>query len=517
MRYSDFRHVITEGARIQHAEDVVFWEGSAGAKRALQSLKNLENGGHQDVTIKWDGSPAIIFGRNENGEFVLTDKSGFGAKGYNGKATSGQDLENMLLARGKGEVTSSRQQFAGNMRNIFDDFEKATSANFRGYFKGDLLYYTTPEKLNNQYSFKPNIVTYNVNADSTLGMKIGTSKCAVVVHRYMDLADTEEPVDPKVLNSVMQGNDVLVVPPVTTQKAPNVNNKGIAQLEKIVATEGPKIDELLNANELRQKQLTDFAQVLYTYTNSKVDTGLATLGRDFPKWLSTSKVSAKKQANILEHIGQHPAAFNALWKVVNGIIKVKDDIIRQFDAHDADVGQQIGTQKGGEGYVLAHPEGDIKLVPREFFSKANRAAQREGKIMRANEFVTEAGIPSQYDIKAQHKPWVEMGHKIRASLEPASGVKWSDDDLWNKAASLSTAFISLGAAFAPKTPAEALKKAGVDLEQAKQIMNIASSTKATPTSNDPVDEPEDDEGDFTSPNDAADAAAADRAARAKRK
>ena len=32
--------------------------------------------------------------------------------------------------------------------------------------------------------------------------------------------------------------------------------------------------------------------------------------------------------------------------------------------------------QGGEGYVLAHPEGDIKLVSREYFSKANRSVER---------------------------------------------------------------------------------------------------------------------------------------------
>ena len=58
---------LMEGARIQHAEDIVFWEGSNGAVRAVEALKNLEKGSHIDVTIKWDGSPAIIFGRDENG------------------------------------------------------------------------------------------------------------------------------------------------------------------------------------------------------------------------------------------------------------------------------------------------------------------------------------------------------------------------------------------------------------------------------------------------------------------
>jgi len=66
---------LDEGARIQHAEDLVFWEGSAGAVRALESLKKLETGGHKNVTIKWDGSPAVIFGRDEEGNFILTDKS----------------------------------------------------------------------------------------------------------------------------------------------------------------------------------------------------------------------------------------------------------------------------------------------------------------------------------------------------------------------------------------------------------------------------------------------------------
>ena len=89
MRYSDIKLVeskvhsvqLNEGARIDHAEDIVFWEGSRGAIRALESLKSLEQGKHTDVTLKWDGSPAIMFGRDESGEFVLTDKSGFGAKG----------------------------------------------------------------------------------------------------------------------------------------------------------------------------------------------------------------------------------------------------------------------------------------------------------------------------------------------------------------------------------------------------------------------------------------------------
>ena len=50
-------------------------------------------------TIKWDGKPAVIFGRNERGEFILTDKSGFLAKGYDGMAKSPQDIERIMNMR----------------------------------------------------------------------------------------------------------------------------------------------------------------------------------------------------------------------------------------------------------------------------------------------------------------------------------------------------------------------------------------------------------------------------------
>ena len=61
---------------------------------------------------------------------------------------------------------------------------------------------------------------------------------------------------------------------------------------------------------------------------------------------------------------------------VVGIMKVKDNIIDQLEKQPADVKASIGNKPGGEGYVLAHPTGDIKFVNRAGFSAANRAVQR---------------------------------------------------------------------------------------------------------------------------------------------
>ena len=367
-----------EGARIDHAEDYVFFKGSKGAMHALDSLRNMASGGHKDVTIKWDGSPAIIFGRNEDGEFILTDKSGFGAKGYDGKAKSGEDLQKMLMARPGAsnpdpKKADAYKKFASGMRDIFDYYESAVPNDHRGFFKGDLLYKQTPTVRDKNFIFKPNIVEYAVDVNSDLGKKIARSKTGVVIHRQVDIDGAESPLKDF---GIFQGNDVLVVPPVTVETPPEVPNEEIERLGQIISKDAKAIDTLLDANKLRQMQMTDFPKILYNYMNSKVDTGLDGLGRDFVKWLTTSKVSRRKQEKIIQYIKDNVTAFSSLWEVVTGIMKVKDSIISQLDAQGGPVKARTGDADGGEGYVLAHPAGDMKLVNRAGFTAANRAVQR---------------------------------------------------------------------------------------------------------------------------------------------
>ena len=191
-----FNEIINEAeARIQHAEDLIFFHGSAGAKRALDSIASMGTGGHTNATIKWDGSPAVIFGRDENGEFILTDKSGFGAKGYDGKSKSADDLEQMFLNRsgGKNRDKPGYVAFAGRMKALFPIAEKAVPIEHRGFFKGDMLYFDTPTNNKGVLQFTPNTVTYTVQADSDVGKKILASQAGVVIHRVVDAAGAESP------------------------------------------------------------------------------------------------------------------------------------------------------------------------------------------------------------------------------------------------------------------------------------------------------------------------------------
>ena len=368
--------IIREASRIDHAEDLAYLQGSQGAIRALQSLRNMAKGGQGNVTLKWDGSPAVVFGRNDNGEFVFTDKSGFVKSKGVGRTTSPDALKQELLMRSKGinKDDPKRIAFADSMAQAFGVFEKAVPKDYRGYFKGDLLYYNTPPVIDKNFVFKPQLVEYAVDVASDLGKKIAKSSAGVVVHRMVDPDGGEHPL--KDLD-IFQGNQLLVVPPVTIEQPAQVPNEELARLEQIIKKDSADLDSLLDENKLRQMKMTDFPKIIYKYMNSKVDTGLDNLGKDFVKWLSTrNDISRVKQQKIIDYIKQNMNAWTSLFEVITGIMKAKDSIIADLDKNPNAVKAKTDGKEGGEGYVLAHPEGDIKLVNRAVFTAANRAVER---------------------------------------------------------------------------------------------------------------------------------------------
>mgnify|MGYP006437873469 CR=1 FL=1 len=111
--------------------------------------------------------------------------------------------------------------------------------------------------------------------------------------------------------------------------------------------------------------------------------------------------------------------------------------------------------------------------------------------MKVNDLVQEG----YYDVNPKLAPYVKMGQKIASALEPGSGVKWLDDEQWNLAAALGTPLTHLGSAFGPRSPQEALDKAGVSVEDAKKIFALVKDVKIGAGVKDVEPEPEDDEED----------------------
>jgi len=64
--------------RIPHPEDAFFLGGSAAANKAIQDLEGAIKNASK-TTIKWDGKPALIWGRLPNGRLAVRDKYMFDA------------------------------------------------------------------------------------------------------------------------------------------------------------------------------------------------------------------------------------------------------------------------------------------------------------------------------------------------------------------------------------------------------------------------------------------------------
>jgi len=365
------KHNLKEAdARIQHVEDFAIWHGATGVAKSINTLKNLEKS-PENVTVKWDGSPAVIFGRNENGEFVLTDKSGFGAKGYDGKVTSKEEMSSMFLRRGKEAPDANRKAFVKKMANIWDIYEAATPENFRGYVHGDLLYFTKPGVEDNHFVFTPNIVTYRVKAKSEIGKQISNSQSGVVLHAKIELDGSKSKVDASELNS---GN-LLIMPPVTLTKGPKVQADNLDKVASIAKQSSQKIDMLLDDEFLKSNKLSSFKTALYTYVNNMTKARkLDNLVGDWSSWLASAKMSEPMKERMQNHVSNNTDGMKALFTVIMGIMSVKNDIIAQLDASEADVEAYTDGQRGGEGYVIG--QGDSKLVNRSGFSAANMTKER---------------------------------------------------------------------------------------------------------------------------------------------
>ena len=356
-----------EGARIQHLEDLIIWDGSVGGQKAIAKLHQVETS-PKSISIKWDGSPAVIFGRNENGEFVLTDKSGFTAKGYNGKVTSGDDLEKMFLNRAKGEIDDSRRDFASKMKNIWNTVESVIPEDFRGYLHGDLLWFATPQSKDGRLIFKPNVTTYSVDAKSDIGQKIINYDVGIVVHVVIGLDGNKSNVD----MGQLRAGKTWIMPPVYVTKSPGVDLPEVDRLESYLKSNANAIDKLLAVPA--ELKMADFGNILYTYINNSVKAGnLDGLGTHFSQWVDSSKLSGPKKERVVAWVEQNSDGFGAIFQFINGVMTTKNKIIKTLDSQPADIEASTNGQKGGEGYVVGN---DVKLVNRAGFTAANMNTER---------------------------------------------------------------------------------------------------------------------------------------------
>ena len=127
-----FKGFITsnKNTHLEHLEDDIINRGSAGGENAINFLKSVRNmlagsSGGVNMTVKWDGAPAIICGTNpENGKFFVGTKSVFSV--------------NAKINYTTGDI---RKNHSGDLANKLSiALRELAKLNISGILQGDFLF-----------------------------------------------------------------------------------------------------------------------------------------------------------------------------------------------------------------------------------------------------------------------------------------------------------------------------------------------------------------------------------------
>ena len=365
---------------IEHIEDLVFRKGTRGAQEALAVIEHLKDNTKKSTTVKWDGKPALVFGRMPDGGFVLTDVAGFTAKGYDGLFRSPKQAIKLLAQRDaqaaeQGKPATRVESLGPMYQKLFPMLQAAIPENFKGFVQGDLLYTSRPPEEAGNLVFKPNTIEYNIPAASKLGQEIANSDVGIAIHtRYKEPGAAKQALGRPNLNPVP--GLLLMEPIAPAENVQPEDSKLVKQLRSVVSKHGVSIDGLFNPAELRAAQITDLPKLAVDFINYLIhNTGHDTsevgnfdasnIVTDFFNWLKVT-VTPKKYNNIVEYT-QSPrsnmAGLSAAFAAFILLHDIKMDILQQLD-------RQV---PGQEGWVVTVPGGMVKFVNRFGFTRANRA------------------------------------------------------------------------------------------------------------------------------------------------
>lgn len=377
MKALDLRHTLVEGkGHLDHPEDLVFTQGSTGAKQALKSeVATVKD--PNAITIKWDGYPALIFGRDGRGRFSITDKHMFNKAGGAGRVHSPEEFIEYDRARG-----ADRSELTSIITQIWPVLERETPG--KGYYWGDFLFKKPLEEKNGVYTFRanPNGITYTVDASSDIGKIIKGKQAGIAVHQYLppEALTTDEAVSlDGTIGQLKNNSSIAIVPskmPVTpTLKA---NKVLVDDAKRAIAAHGAQLDQLLQAPAGTKSK---FNPNLFTvYINKRIVDGnignVAELVRGFNEYYKTRSAdwSPSIKQKVDAHLRANQKALRGAFTIWATIYNLKDNIYKQIAkaAENSPVKGYLedGTQTQ-EGFVA----NNIKFVDRMGFSRQNLQAR----------------------------------------------------------------------------------------------------------------------------------------------
>ena len=390
---------------LEHLEDEIINFGVEGGRAAinfLRSLRDMLAGASRssvNMTVKWDGAPAIFCGIDpSDGKFFVAKKSVFNVspKLYKTDAEIDDDLSGALV--GKFKVA----------------LKELSKLGIENVLQGDLMFTDDIEDDNiddvDYYTFQPNTIVYAVPKKSDLGKKINKAKIGIVFHTTYtgdELQDMKASFGADI-SKLTKTSSVWMDDATykdTSGKA-TFTKEETTSITKILSETG-KTFQRINANKLRsflklQESMTGAlaGASLKTYNNSKVRAGETIKNpmahaKGYEKWVwdtvqkQIDKAKSEKgkdkyrnvQKEYTREVKKHTANLKQIITFQNLLVDAKMQIVQKLNSVKGLTDTFIKTANGfkvtnPEGYVAIDrvSGGAVKLVDRMEFSFNNFTA-----------------------------------------------------------------------------------------------------------------------------------------------
>lgn len=394
-----------KNVHLVHLEDLVFDEGYSGAEKALQYLDGVrdmlaQGGNKTQITVKWDGAPAIVAGIDPvDRKFFVGTKSVF--------------AKSPKLVKDK---KSLKEYYGGTP--LYDILEQAfvylKKLGISGVLQGDLLF--SPQRPvedavidgESYITFRPNTITYAVKQGSTLANRIKRAKLGIVFHTTYT-GDSIESMTAEFganVSGLNQLADVWVedayykdytgtVTLTDSENASVLKDIGVirGQLQKIDAgkfnqfLKEPDLSAFLNqyVNALTRsgQAVTDpktFISGFLKFYKEKITAEIAQLksGAESP----AAKKRIDKINAVNKFVSDNFDVLAGMLEIYRQVIRVKLALIRKLNQAEG-IGTFLKTDAGyrvtnPEGFVaIGHAGGAVKLNDRLEFNQANFTLAKE--------------------------------------------------------------------------------------------------------------------------------------------
>lgn len=386
-----------KNTHLEHLEDLVFNNGYEGAHLALDYIESLRRmlaegtGTTSKLTVKWDGSPAIICGTDpRDGKFFVGTKSVF-SKSEPKICKRLPDIDKFY-----GDQPELAEMLVSALQHL-------KKLGIGGVVQGDLMF--TEGKVGQVdihgeacYVFTPNTITYAVPVNSSLGQQIAKAKLGIIFHTSYEgdsLQDMSAGYSVNV-SKFNQHSDVWF------DDATYKDYTGIASL---TPSEDGKIKAVLNSTYATVEKIgergfslilenKDFARNIKPYVNSLVRKGQQITDptkflKDFMSYFTDAmtkdidKITDRAAQNRLARIKEKEQWMSDNANNLVGILAVYKRIVEMKNLLLRKLNQVEGVktfQKTNNGYKVTNPEGfvaighnggAVKLVDRLTFSRIN--------------------------------------------------------------------------------------------------------------------------------------------------